>query len=60
MAWSILVLAFALLPIWTAGSTWFGPLGLGTHPMVVHIQFMILGLWLALGAPKTVEALKIR
>jgi hypothetical protein len=60
LAWSVLVVAIALPPFFTAGTSWFGPLGLGTHFLAVHIQFAILGCWLAFAAPSALGILKKR
>jgi hypothetical protein len=58
--WSGLVLFFSLPTLWSAGTTWFGPVGLGTRSISVHIQFAILGIWLALGAPTILKSMKKR
>jgi membrane-associated phospholipid phosphatase len=58
VGWSLLVVAIALPPLFTAGASWFGPFGLGTHSAAVHAQFALLGSWLAVAAPPSLEILK--
>jgi hypothetical protein len=41
------------------GIPWIGPLGLGTHPVSVHIQFALLGAWMGLIAPIVFKKLEI-
>ena len=53
--WSILitvaVIAVGAMSLLTGQNRWWGPLGLGTHPIAVYFQFVLLGLWSSGVAP---------
>jgi membrane-associated phospholipid phosphatase len=55
-----LVFGMGLLTELGGAPSWRGPLGLGTHPIVVVIQFTLLGFWMGWMAPIVFKRLKIR
>ena len=54
--WSILitvtVVAVGAFSLFAGQNRWWGPLGLGTHPIAVYFQFVLLGLWSSAVAPR--------
>jgi hypothetical protein len=56
---TIVVFGVGLFTELGGARSWPGPLGLGTHPAAVTIQFTLLGLWMGLIAPIVFKKLKI-
>lgn len=42
---TVIVVVFGAVPTFAGGARWLGPIGLGTHPTSVHVQFALLGIW---------------
>jgi hypothetical protein len=57
---TVVVFGMGLLTELRGAPSWLGPLGLGTHPIVVSIQFTLIGFWMGGIAPIVFKKLKIR
>jgi membrane-associated phospholipid phosphatase len=55
-SWSIsvtvAVIAIGAVSLFAGQNHWWGPLGLGTRPVAVYIQFVLLGLWSSAIVPR--------
>jgi membrane-associated phospholipid phosphatase len=56
---TIIVFGIGLFTELGVSTTWIGPLGLGTHPVSVYLQFALLGMWMGFIAPIVFKKLEM-